>query len=89
MQLRTARDVGLALRDRRRQLKLDQDNLAKQIGVSRKWLIDVEKGKPGAELGLILRAFTALGLSLTLGDFGTNPTATDIDRVIERARDPS
>ncbi|UVK49492.1 helix-turn-helix domain-containing protein (plasmid) [Mesorhizobium sp. AR07] len=79
----------MALRDQRRRLKLNQDHLAKHIGVSRKWLIDVEKGKPGAELGLILRAFTALGLSLTLGDFGTNPSATDIDRVIERARDPS
>lgn len=89
MQLRTPRDVGLALRDQRRRLKLDQDQLAKQIGVSRKWLIDVEKGKAGAELGLILRAFTALGVRLTLDHTGTaTPTApTDLDRVIDRARD--
>ena len=75
MQLGTPRDVGSALRHRRRGLKLDQHQLAKQIGVSRKWLIDVEKGKPGAEVGLILRAFTALGLRLMLDDTSTGAAA--------------
>ena len=88
MQLRTPRDVGLALRDQRRKLKLDQDQLAKQIGVSRKWLIDVEKGKAGAELGLVLRAFTALRLGLTLNDMAASSPSSDIDNVIDRAREP-
>ena len=96
MLIRTPRDLGSAIRDRRRRLNLDQDGLAKQIGVSRKWIIDVEKGKPGVEIGLILRTLDTLGLRLSLdtGEIGSGadlaipavPVA-DIDKVLERARD--
>jgi HTH-type transcriptional regulator/antitoxin HipB len=61
-------DFGSAIRDRRRRLKLGQDELAARVGVSRKWIIDVEKGKPRAEIGLVLRTLDALGLHLSLGD---------------------
>lgn len=96
MLIRTPRDLGSAIRDRRRRLNLDQDGLAKQIGVSRKWIIDVEKGKPGVEIGLILRTLDTLGLRLSLdtGEITSGadlaipavPVA-DIDKVLERARD--
>ena len=64
MNLRTALDVGLVLRERRRALGLDQATLAKRIGASRQWVIEIERGKPRAEVGLVLAAFRALGLSL-------------------------
>lgn len=35
--------------------------------MSRQWIVDIEKGKPRAELQLILRALQALGLELMLG----------------------
>ncbi len=44
---------------RRKQLKLDQSTFAKQIGVSRQWVIEIERGHPRAELGLVLRALDA------------------------------
>jgi HTH-type transcriptional regulator/antitoxin HipB len=45
---------------------MDQIALAKKAGTSRKWLIEVEQGKPRAEFGLILRALKSLGVSLDL-----------------------
>jgi len=59
---KTPVDVGSLVRARRKQLGMDQSQLAEKIGVSRQWIIEIEKGKPGAELGLVLRALQALGL---------------------------
>lgn len=93
MLLRTPLDLGSIIRDRRRSLGLDQEELAGRVGVSRKWIIDVEKGKPRAEIGLILRTFEALGLRLSLDpgpsaispDLAAPPVAApDIDKILER-----
>ncbi|GLR91632.1 helix-turn-helix domain-containing protein [Bradyrhizobium iriomotense] len=64
MLIRTSADLGVVIRDRRKRLKLEQSTLAKRIGVSRQWLIDVEHGHPRAELALVLRALDALGIHL-------------------------
>jgi hypothetical protein len=37
-----------------------------KIGVSRQWVIEVEKGKARAEVGLILRALDALSIPLSI-----------------------
>ncbi|PPV06058.1 transcriptional regulator [Xanthomonas bromi] len=65
--VRTPSDIGNIIRTRRKRLGWDQARLAHQIGVSRQWVVDIEKGKPRAELQLILRALQALGLELMLG----------------------
>jgi HTH-type transcriptional regulator / antitoxin HipB len=64
MLTRTPADLGAVIRDRRKQLKLNQAALANQIGVSRQWLIELEHGHPRAELGLVLRVLDALGIRL-------------------------
>ena len=64
MLVRTPADFGAVIRDRRKQLKLDQATFAKRIGVSRQWVILVEQGHPRAELGLVLRALAALDIQL-------------------------
>lgn len=64
VQLRTPSDLGALIRDRRRVLGLDQAELAGRIGVSRLWINQIEKGKPGASLGLVLRALDAVGANL-------------------------
>jgi HTH-type transcriptional regulator / antitoxin HipB len=66
MRIRNPGDLGAFIRDRRSQLGLDQAGLAKKAGTSRKWLIEVERGKPRAEIGLILRTLKALKVSLDL-----------------------
>ena len=91
MLLRTPLDVGHAIKDRRRRLGWDQDELAQRVGASRKWIIEVEKGKPRAEIGLLLRTIEALGLRLTLGtdsaptpNSDTKPVPSiDIDRLLD------
>ncbi len=93
MLIRAPADIGAAIRDRRRQLGLDQATLAERIGVSRQWVIAIERGRSRAELGLVLRAVAALGLRLDMGSGTTGehrkPVATpriDIDAIVKTAR---
>lgn len=95
MLLRTPIDLGCAIRDRRRRLKLDQASLAARVGVSRKWIVDVEKGKAGAAIGLVLRTLDALDLRLAIEIGQASPAdaraavvpTVDIDKVLDRTRD--
>ena len=68
MNLKTPRDFGLLVRDRRKKHRLTQDDFAKRLGVSRLWVIHLEQGKPTVQLDLVLRALNDLGISLTLDD---------------------
>ena len=43
-------DLGLAIRDRRRKLKLSQTELARKAEVGRQWVVAIEQGKSRAEL---------------------------------------
>jgi HTH-type transcriptional regulator / antitoxin HipB len=94
MLISTPSEVGAAIRDGRRRLGLDQRTLAEKVGVSRQWLIEVEKGKAGAEIGLVLRTFNALGISLNTAEQPRRRAATrsdahvDIDAVVVAARKP-
>jgi len=64
MRLNNARDLGLYVRDRRRRLGLTQAGLAASAQVSRRWLSDLEAGKPTAEVGLVFKVLHALDLAL-------------------------
>jgi|HubBroStandDraft_1064217.scaffolds.fasta_scaffold285804_2 HTH-type transcriptional regulator/antitoxin HipB len=64
MLIRTSADLGALIRERRTKLGLDQISLARLSGTSRKWLIEVENGKPRAEIGLVFRTLKALGIVL-------------------------
>ncbi len=93
MLVRTPRDVGAAIRERRRELGWDQQALANKIGVSRQWVIEIEKGKPRAEVGLVLRVLDALGVRLSLGGgtaasgkTGDTVSEIDIDAIVRKAR---
>jgi HTH-type transcriptional regulator/antitoxin HipB len=97
MLLRTAKDIGAAIRQRRRELELDQGTLAERVGVSRQWIVEVEAGKPRAELGLVLRTLEALGLRLRAQEAAqrrperrgkTAPPEIDIDAIVRAARKP-
>ena len=93
MQVRTPLDLGLAIRDRRRKLKLSQTELARKAGVGRQWVVAIERGKSRAELGLVLRTLAALDLPLTIGpgdrrfppSDDMNPV--DIDAIVNAAKE--
>ena len=63
--IRTPSDIGALIRDRRRARNLDQAELAKRVGVSRLWINQIEGGKSGASLGLVLRTLDVLGIELS------------------------
>src|SRR5579863_9265415 len=92
MFIRTASDLGALIRERRLKFGLDQLTLARKAGTSRKWLVEVENGKPRAEIGLILRTLKALGVALSVADTTsdvasgrtkTDTPSVDINQVID------
>ena len=95
MLIRTASDIGALIRDRRKHQKLGQADLAEMIGVNRRWVVEVERGKPRAEVGLILKALHALGLTVevgrTQGIDESDPGGLDlidIDAIVNNAKRP-
>ena len=91
MLLHTPADIGAAVRERRRALGWNQAQLAQRTGASRLWIAELESGKPGAGLGLVLRAVAALGLAVNLAAFGSQTASTaivapDLDAIIAAAR---
>jgi len=68
MHIETPRDIGLRMRDQRLRLRISQAELARSIGASRSWVIQIERGNAGAEIGLVLRALQALRLTMDVGD---------------------
>lgn len=98
MRVRTTQDLGAVIRNRRRHLHLDQASLAARVGVSRQWIVAIERGKPRADVALVLRTLEALGLPLDV-DEGAPPArglaiapgagvAPDIDAIVDAARRP-
>src|SRR5258707_4497608 len=61
---RAASAFGSLIRGRRKDLKMRQDQLALATGVGRRFLIDLEAGKPSCQLGRSLLVADALGLRL-------------------------
>jgi HTH-type transcriptional regulator/antitoxin HipB len=89
--LRSAEQLGAALRLKRKEQRLSQAALAERLGVGRKWIISLEAGNPRAEIGLLLRALATLGLQALLIDPGSSkhraPAAAPlsaIDEVFQR-----
>src|SRR5579862_6484869 len=60
--LEMAQAFGSIIRSRRRALKMRQDQLALATGVGRRFLIELEAGKPSCQLGRSLMVARALGL---------------------------
>ncbi len=58
--------LGRLLRETRRALGLTQPKLALSAGVGVRFLVDIEKGKPTAQIGKIMRVLAALGIELQL-----------------------
>jgi HTH-type transcriptional regulator / antitoxin HipB len=86
--------VGALVRQARLMAGLSQTDLGQRIGASRFWVAQFEKGKPGAELGLALKAMHALGLTVLIeptkaSQRGARPKPktrrTDLAKVIAHA----
>ena len=64
--MRSVRDLGVVVRERRMARGLSQSALAAQVGVSREWVNSVERGKPNVQLAPVFDLLTVLDLQLAL-----------------------
>ncbi len=85
MRVSTPTDIGLLIREKRKKSGLDQRALAERVGVSRQWIVEIEKGKPGAEIGLILRTVKALDLDILVEEKKPMPEI-NLDALLDNAR---
>ena len=65
MQIKTVRDLGALVRDRRRTLGWTLDDLTERTPMSRRWVADVEAGKPGVAVGPLLSLLAVLDIELS------------------------
>jgi transcriptional regulator with XRE-family HTH domain len=87
----TSSAFGSLIRKRRKELKIRQAQLALATGVGRRFLIELEAGKPSCQLGRSLLVAEALGLkptdilgSATIADHAS-PELPDL---IDEAQEP-
>lgn len=88
MTVRSIRDAAVAVRGRRTELGMSQDELASRAGVSRKWIVEFEAGKASAEFALVLRVLDALGLVLELAaeNKSRDHAPVDLDDILDEHR---
>lgn len=88
----TASAFGSMIRGRRKALNLRQDQLALATGVGRRFLIELEAGKPSCQLGRSLLVAQALGLTpadiLTGRDVSLRAQAADLADLPEAMEEP-
>lgn len=61
---------GKRIRDRRQRLGLSQSALADVVGVNRRVIGELERGKPSVQLTIALRVAEAVGLDVALRERG-------------------
>lgn len=64
MKISSATELGEAVRDARKAQGLRQGELALVAGTGRRFIVELEQGKPTAQLAQVLRVVQALGLSI-------------------------
>jgi transcriptional regulator with XRE-family HTH domain len=87
-----ASGFGSLIRSRRKALKMRQDQLALATGVGRRFLIDLEAGKPSCQLGRSLLVAEALGLRpadiLASGGPSQSAAAPELPDLRDEAEEP-
>lgn len=68
-----------------------QAQLAERTGVSRDWIIGLERARPSVSLMLVLRTLKTLKLPLSIGEAGSpchKSTGIDLDDILRRNTNP-
>lgn len=76
--IRVVEDFGAVARQRRRDLDLSQDALAKRAGVTRQWLVRFEQGNPDVSLSKVFAVVVELGLTLRTDPSESRSRTTDM-----------
>jgi HTH-type transcriptional regulator / antitoxin HipB len=67
---------------------MTQADLSASAQVSRRWLSDLEAGKPTAEIGLVFKVLHALELTLEASPAELGPGDFDLDDVLRAQGQP-
>lgn len=70
MTIKTAEQLGLMIRTRRKHLRITQRDLAMTCGTGMRFIVDLEKGKPTCQIGKTLQVMQALGLAIEIERLG-------------------
>jgi len=94
MLIKTPYEMGLIVRDQRKKLGWTQDQLATRLGISRLWVVQMEKGKETVQLGLVLRTLNELKIpvQVDLSDGSAKQSYKaddfDLDTIIRETSQP-
>ena len=66
IQISDVASLGAVLRDTRKAMKITQEELSLQTGISKPTISSIEKGKETAHVGLVLQLCRDLGISVNL-----------------------
>ena len=89
--LATASAFGSLIRKRRKELKIRQAHLALATGVGRRFLIELEAGKPSCQLGRSLLVAEVLGLKpadILASDALAHETGPELPDLTEEVHEP-
>jgi y4mF family transcriptional regulator len=75
--IHTSEDLAKAVRAARREQGLTQDALALASGTGRRFIVNLEAGKPTVRLNSVLAVLAALGLRFEVRDDVPDPAAGD------------
>jgi len=89
MRVHTPHEFARVAKQQRQRLGWTQSELATRIGVTRQWVIALERGSPRLELGLTLRAMTTLGVGVDLAPPPAQAENTGIPTLERESRGPA
>ncbi len=89
MQFQTPLELAALIRSRRKLRGLSQTQLAALAGVSRDWIIGLEKGRSTVEFGLVLRTIKALGLALSVDSAPPPGSAINLNELLGDQENPT
>lgn len=69
-QVRSPADIGAMVRSARKEQNLRQDELAGVSGVGIRFIVDLEAGKPTAQIGKVMHVLQILGCSIEISEPG-------------------
>lgn len=64
--IKSSTDIGTLIRTIRKEQNLRQDELAGVSGVGVRFIVDLEAGKPTAQIGKVLHVLQTLGCSIDI-----------------------
>ena len=77
-QVRNSADIGALVRSTRKDQNLRQDELAGASGVGLRFIVDLEGGKPTAQIGKVLHVLKILGCSVEISEPGQFKAAKQV-----------